>query len=64
MDLTGYIGYTKDEVLKILNENNLTYSIVEFEDNKFFDTLLLVKFEQRSNGEYVLYFDRFKLNLR
>lgn len=63
MDLNKFIGYTKDEVLKILDKEEIKYSIVEFEDNKIFDTLLLVKYESKENGDVTLYFDRFRLNI-
>ena len=63
MDLNKFIGYTKDEVLKILDKEEIKYSIVEFEDNKIFATLLLVKYESKENGDVTLYFDRFRLNI-
>ncbi len=62
MKIENFIGYPKNEVLKLLNEEKVEYDIVEFDENKFFDTQLLVKFEY-INNKLILYFDKFKLEV-
>ena len=62
MDLSSFIGYPKEEVLKALDENKIKYEVVEINENKFFDTELFVKFEY-INNILTLYFDKFKLNI-
>ena len=63
MKIENFIGYPKNEVLKLLNEEKVEYDIVEFDENKFFDTQLLVKFEY-INNKLILYFDKFKLEVQ
>lgn len=62
MDLTEFIGYPKNEVLRYLKDNNINYKIIEIDENKFWDTELFVKFEKVDNI-YLIYFDKFKLNI-
>ena len=62
MKIENFIGYPKNEVLKLLNEEKVEYDIVEFDENKFFVTQLLVKFEY-INNKLILYFDKFKLEV-
>lgn len=62
MELSNLIGFPKEEVLKILDEKGIKYSVKVFNDNKKFDTELLSFFE-KTNDEYILYFDKFLLNI-
>jgi len=62
MELSDFIGYPKEEIIKILEDKKIPFEIVEFNNLKTYDTLLLVKFEV-VNGIYILYFDRFLLNI-
>ena len=60
MELSDFICYPKEEIIKILEDKKIPFEIVEFNNLKTYDTLLLVKFEV-VNGIYILYFDRFLL---
>ena len=62
MDLNDYIGYLKEDVINLLNQQNIEYKIVTIDENKFYDTELFVKFEY-INNILTLYFDKFKLNI-
>lgn len=62
MELNNFIGFPKDEVLKMLDDNNIKYSIETFNENKKFDTELLSFYKETENG-YILYFDKFLLNI-
>ena len=62
MEISDFIGYPKEEIIKILEDKKIPFEIVEFNNLKTYDTLLLVKFEV-VNGIYILYFDRFLLNI-
>lgn len=60
--LDNLIGFPKDEVIKLLDEKNIKYSIVTFNENKKFDTELLAFYKETESG-YILYFDKFLLNI-
>lgn len=62
MELNDLIGFPKDEVLKILDEKHIKYSIEIFNENKKYDTELLTFFREEKDG-YILYFDKFLLNI-
>lgn len=62
MQLEDYIGYPKNELLKMLDAEKISYEIVDFNENKDFDTELFVKFEY-INSKLIIYFDKFKFNI-
>lgn len=62
MNLKDYIGYLKEDVIKLLDSQNIEYKIVTIDENKFYDTELFVKFEY-INNILTIYFDKFKLNI-
>lgn len=62
MDLNSLIGYPKDEVLNFLKKQKIQFNIVDFNENKEYDTELFVKFEY-INNILTVYFDKFKLNI-
>lgn len=62
MELNDLIGFPKEEVLSILDENNIKYSIETFNENKKYDTELLSFFKESTDG-FILYFDKFLLNI-
>lgn len=60
MEIENFIGFPKQFVLEKLNAKKVDFDIVEFDENKNFDTQLLVKFEY-INNKLTLFFDNFRL---
>ena len=62
MDFSNLIGQPIEQVKKILDDKKIKYIVAESSDiQKRYDTILVVKTEQKSDGSLVLTTDKFLL---
>ena len=62
MDFSNLIGQPIEQVKKILDDKKIKYIAAESSDiQKRYDTILVVKTEQKSDGSLVLTTDKFLL---